>query len=223
MENSLHFPRSGACREGKRRAAGALSLGARVFFLSQTHFCRLYFLTLWGREGDHSPPGCLLFSFAWKVPSLLGLLNGKIRICHRRGLARGIPASWDRRSYSLPDTLSVWDVIRSGTAREPSEPRRVGALGAGPLDPGAPIPSPSSTWRERQERCFYCQPFAVSPGLLPASGSGSEHWIIPPAVPAHSWGLLWGSWTCRGSPPLHPCFGGPPTLLRQAVQPSKAH
>lgn len=76
----------------------------------------------------------------------------------------------------------------------------MGALGAGPLDPGAPIPSPSSTWRERQEGCFYRQPFTVSPGLLPASGSGSERWVIPAAVgqldlPGFPSGasLLWGT------------------------------
>lgn len=40
----------------------------------------------------------------------------------------------------MPGTLSVWDVIRSRTAREPLELRPSRAVDAGPPDPGPPIP-----------------------------------------------------------------------------------
>lgn len=110
-------------------AAGALSLGARVFFLSQTRFSRLYSLTLWSREGARNPPWSLTHPLHLEFPSLLGRLNGKAWIC---GPAPRIPPSRDHGgSYPVPSTPSIRDVIQSRTAREPLERGWLGAVGAG--------------------------------------------------------------------------------------------
>lgn len=111
-------------------AAGALSLGARVFFLSQTRFSRLYFLTLWSREGAHNPPPwTLTHPLRLKFPSLLGLLNGKAWI--RSPAPRIHPSRDYGGSYPVPSTPSIRDVIQSRTAREPLELGWLGAVGAG--------------------------------------------------------------------------------------------
>ena len=65
----------------------ALPGSACVFPIADTLLPASFFNPLGWGGGSQPPPGCLVVVFAWKIPSLLGLRNGKIRICCQRGSA----------------------------------------------------------------------------------------------------------------------------------------